>query len=266
MWYEQADHVIALTQEQLLTPPYNAPTLRMNPYPNLPFLDQNDEAYSVKTSSAALLCEVCHKNVRLHSMGTHIARHILLGECARDVCGYCGGHDCTTQLLRNTQGRLLSIIVTNCPLEPSNVRCGAMARGFAQNPCTNRALQCVLCRHTVWLYGMAHHFDSKHTSSAPPSALCVKADEKEMVVNWSGKKNNIKRSHHEMDAEDGGHVAEGPPCASIAPAPHPKRIKSSSSSSSSSSPFNRAHFVEGRRSKVWYKDRCYTYSIVVVVM
>ena len=56
-----------------------------------------------------------------------------------------------------------------------------------------------------------------------------------MVVNWSGKKNNSKRSHHEMDAEDGGDVAAGPPRASTAPAPHPKRIKSSGSSSSSSS-------------------------------
>ena len=56
-----------------------------------------------------------------------------------------------------------------------------------------------------------------------------------MVVNWSGKKNNSKRSHHEMDAKDGGDVAKGPPRASTAPAPHPKRIKSSGSSSSSSS-------------------------------
>ena len=73
--------------------------------------------------------------------------------------------------------------------------------------CTNRPMQCVLCRDTIWLYGMAHHFDSKHAGSAPPSALCVKAEEKEMVVNWSGKKNNSKRSHHEMHAEDGGDVA-----------------------------------------------------------
>ena len=80
-------------------------------------------------------------------------------------------------------------------------------------------MQCVLCRDSVWLYGMAHHFDSKHAGSAPPNALCVKAEEKEMVVNWSGKKNNSKRSHHEMDAEDGGDVAEGPPHASTAPAP-----------------------------------------------
>ena len=65
MWYQQADRVIALTQEQLLTPPDSAPTLRINLYPNLPFLDQNDEACSVKVGSAAPtsgLCEACQKN------------------------------------------------------------------------------------------------------------------------------------------------------------------------------------------------------------
>ena len=132
MWYEQADRVTALTQEQLLTPPDSAPTLRIDTYPNLPFLDQNDEACSVKVGSAAPtsgFCEVCQKNVPLHSMRRHIGRHVLLGECARDVCGYCGCHDCTTQLLRNTQARLVLVIVTNCPSEPTNVRYGAMGRG-----------------------------------------------------------------------------------------------------------------------------------------
>ena len=39
----------------------------------------------------------------------------------------------------------------------------------------------------IWLYGMVHHFYAMHAGSAPPSALCVKADTKEMVVNWSRK-------------------------------------------------------------------------------
>ena len=64
---------------------------------------------------------MCQKSVPLHSMRTHIGRHVLLGECARDVCGYCGGHDCTTQLLRNTQGRLVSLVGRgggNCRITP----------------------------------------------------------------------------------------------------------------------------------------------------
>ena len=102
------------------------------------------------------------------------------------------------------------------------MRYGAMARSSAQNLCTNGPMQCVLCRDTVWLYGMAHHFDATHSSSTPLSALCVKVDEKEMVVNWSRKKNHSKRSHDEMDAHDGGDIAETSPHATTAPTPSPK--------------------------------------------
>ena len=109
----KAHRVIALMQEQLLIPPDSAPTLCINQYPNLPFLDQKDEACGVKVGSAAPtsgLCQVYYQNVDLHCMRTHVGRHILPGECARDVCGYCGGHDCGTELLRTSQGRLVLLI------------------------------------------------------------------------------------------------------------------------------------------------------------
>ena len=83
--------------------------------------------------------------------------------------------------------RLVSVIVTNFPLEPTNVRYGAIACSCARNSCTNWPMQCVLCRDTVWLYGMVHHSDAKHVGTVPLSALRVKADEKEMVVDWSKK-------------------------------------------------------------------------------
>ena len=144
----------------------------------------------------------------------------------------------------------MSVIVTNCPLEPSTVRYGAVARTSARNPCTTQPMQCLLCRDTVWLYGMAHDFDSKHGGSAPPSALCVDVHRKETAVNWSGKRNTSKRSYHEIDAVDEGDVAEAPPPrASTAPAPHSKRIKSSGSSSSSSSSFSSPSFSSSSSSE-----------------
>ena len=103
------------------------------------------------------------------------------------------------------------VIAPNCPLEPTNVRYGAMAHMSRRSLCINRPMQCVLCRDTDWLHGMAHHFDAKHAGSAPPNALSVKAEENKMVMNWSGKKNHNKRSHHDMDAGDGGDMAQPPP-------------------------------------------------------
>ena len=72
MWYAEAQRVIALTQEKLLTPPDSAPTLCFDPYANLPFLDQKDEAYGVRVGSAAPtvgLCQVCQQNA-LSTLGT----------------------------------------------------------------------------------------------------------------------------------------------------------------------------------------------------
>ena len=90
------------------------------------------------------LCQVCHQNVALHSRRTHISRHIVLVVCARDVCSYCGCHDCNTELLRNTHGRRVSSIAKNYVLGPTNVHYGAMMRTCARNPCTNRPMHCVL--------------------------------------------------------------------------------------------------------------------------
>ena len=61
----------------------------------------------------------------------------------------------------------------------------AYMHGFQR---TIRRMHCVLCGDTVWLYSMVHHFGVKSARFAPPNDLCVKADEKEMVVNWSTKK------------------------------------------------------------------------------
>ena len=122
MWYEEGQRVIAVMQEQLLTPPDSGPKLCIDQY--LGFLDQTDEACGFKMGSAAPTsdsCQLCHQNVDLQCMHTCIGRHILLGECGADVCGYCGGHQSTAELFRKTPSRLMSLIIMNCPLDCSNV-------------------------------------------------------------------------------------------------------------------------------------------------
>ena len=65
---------------------------------------------------------VCNHVVPLHNMQTHVARHILTDQCGANACGFCGGNACTTQLLHNGHGKLASIVLTNCLLEPTNGR------------------------------------------------------------------------------------------------------------------------------------------------
>ena len=141
MWFESSARLSALTSELLLNPSEFAPTIGVPPYPNMPICAINDASCTVKVGSAAPTsgtCAVCNHVVPLHSMRTHVGRHILRDECVADACGFCGSKECTTELLRNGQGKLVSVILTNCPLEPTNVRWGVMAKASARNPCTNR--------------------------------------------------------------------------------------------------------------------------------
>ena len=107
MWFESSARLSALTSELLLNPPEFAPTIGVPPYPNLPICAINDASCTVKVGSAAPTsgtCAVCNHVVPLHSMRTHVGRHILRDECVADACGFCGSKECTTQLLRNGQG------------------------------------------------------------------------------------------------------------------------------------------------------------------
>ena len=154
----------------------------------LPSCAINDASCTVKVGSAAPTsgtCVVCNHVVPLHSMRTHVGRHILRDECGADACGFCGGNACTTELLRNGQGKLVSVILTSCPLEPTNVRWGAMAKASARSPCTNRPMHCTLCKATVWLYGMKMHFDAKHPDVAPPATLCAPTSERDVALAWT---------------------------------------------------------------------------------
>ena len=206
----------ALTSKLLLNPPEYAPTIGVPPYPNLPSCAINDAFCTVKVGSAAPTlgtCVVCNHVVPLRNMRTHVGRHILGDECVADACGFCGGNACTTKLLCNGQGKLVSVILTSCPLEPTNVHWGAMAKAFARNPCTNRPMHCTLCKATVWLYGMKMHFDAKHHDVASPATLCAPTLERDVVLTWTAhdEKKEKKKTTDDAQQNEDVDVAMGPP-------------------------------------------------------
>ena len=110
-------------------------------------------------------------------------------------------------------GKLVSVILTICPLEPTNIRWGAMAKASARNPCTNRPMRC-----TVWLYGMQIHFDAKHPDVAPPSSLCATPSERDVVLAWIAH-DGCKKKKTGDDAQQNEEVdvAMGPPSATPLP-------------------------------------------------
>ena len=133
MWFESSARWSALTPKLLLNPPEFAPMIGVPPYPTLPIRAINNASCTVKVGSAAPTsgtCAVCNHLVPLLSMRTHVGRHILRDECVADACGFCGSKECTTELLRNGQAKLVSVMLTICPLEPTNVRWGGDGQGF----------------------------------------------------------------------------------------------------------------------------------------
>ena len=117
-------------------------------------------------------------------------------------------------MLRNGHGKLVSVILTKCPLEPTNVWWGAMAKASARNLCTNRPMHCTLCKATVWLYTMQMHFDAKHPDVTPPGSLCAPPSERDVVLAWTAhdgcKKERTGDNAQQNEEVD---VAMGPPSA-----------------------------------------------------
>ena len=181
VWFESSARLSALTSELLLNTPKFAPAIGVPPYPNLPICAINDASCTAKvgsTTPTSGTCVVCNHVVPLHSMRTHVGRHIFRDECVADAYGFCGSKGCTTELLRNGQDKRVSVILTKCPLEPTNVRWVAMAKVSARNPCAKGLMHCSFCKATVWLYGMQMHFDAKHPDVAPPGSLCTPPSER----------------------------------------------------------------------------------------
>ena len=92
---------------------------------------------------------VCNHVVPLHIMRTHVGRHILRDECVVDACGLCGSKECTTELLRNGQGKL--------PWSPQTFGGGQWPRllhairaqtGRCTAPCVRPPCGCTACKCT----------------------------------------------------------------------------------------------------------------------
>ena len=91
MWYEEAQQVIALTQEQLLTSPDSAPTIHIDLYANIPFLDQKDEACCVWVGAGGWLVVGPEKKSSTPCRNFFFARRIFFCELPELACHPRGG-------------------------------------------------------------------------------------------------------------------------------------------------------------------------------
>ena len=136
-------------------------------------------------------CRVCSGSFQRVVLRTHVAQHLLRGECVPgeeelcpgNACGFCGGRKgCSVSITK--RGTKPEIVTSLCPLRPHNVRFRTLSKGSGQNPATNHPRACAVCNSVVWSFSMESHYAGSHAGTPCPVSECVLGEERERVLRW----------------------------------------------------------------------------------
>ena len=114
----------------------------------------------------------------------YVAKHILSGKVSADFCGFCGTY-CNSSLgLQLTSGSKSNGTYkaqSNCTYR-KGFSMACCLKLSANNPCSNRPVECDLCENTkVWSYGLNMHHSIKHQGLN--CLINVSDEEREKVMN-----------------------------------------------------------------------------------
>ena len=123
--------------------------------------------------------------MRLH-VGAHILTDTLL-----NACGFCGeimnGGKCYIEIVkRSGRGQTASEVPNSACEYFEKFSIASAEKGSKRSPCTNRPVECQVCKRVFWSYNMFHHIESSHTDY-PPSDWKIKDEEKIAVCKVLGK-------------------------------------------------------------------------------
>ena len=106
-------------------------------------------------------CNVCHKQIDLLNMRTHIGVHILKGNLNPSCCGFCGKGSCQNMLVDSTKGRGKQFykITSNCDYK---VEWNKRPQYSTRNHCSNLLSHCTVCKASIWTYNMQNHYETRH--------------------------------------------------------------------------------------------------------
>ena len=83
---------------------------------------------------------------------------------------------------------LVTLMLSDCPGEPTKLRWNALAKKSASSLCTNHPVWCALCTKTGWSYYMAQHYAHVHDTARHPDLMQIANLEQEAVLNWVPRK------------------------------------------------------------------------------
>ncbi|CAF1140578.1 unnamed protein product, partial [Brachionus calyciflorus] len=139
---------------------------------------------SNKLESIKLNCKICDSLVLLEKMRIHVGQHILKNDSVGEhICGYCGKLGCIIRL-KKSSGRGKSTVFgpdSDCKFFVK-FSLKAASKVSKNYPCTNRPIECIICKAVYWSYNIAIHYKEKHPHIAPPLSICD--EEKIEVLNY----------------------------------------------------------------------------------
>ena len=122
-------------------------------------------------------CLHCKKVIKIPKMREHIGGHIIRGEVDCFSCGFCGGSTGCSISLRKTTHKI-RVPESNCSMFQKFSLTSAQT-STANTPCTNRPVDCQICKVVYWSYAMQKHYEQKHVDSPCPELI---AEEEKAIM------------------------------------------------------------------------------------
>ena len=116
------------------------------------------------------------KKMRLH-IGIHMLHNLI--PINPTTCGFCGIMGCSLNFEKNVAGKNSPL----CPLSNciyfQKFSLKAAEKSTTNSPCTNRPVECVICKLIIWSYNIKIHYDRIHTGIQIP--FMISDDEKKRI-------------------------------------------------------------------------------------
>ena len=146
----------------------------------LPYDESLTECLGTEEMIDKIKCKLCEKQLLIKNMRKHIGFHIL-NDSLEYVYGFCGMSGCSIDIIHGSgRGKTAcKIISSNCEYK-DKFSLKAAEKSSKSSPCTNRPLNCRLCKVVKWSYSMLGHMRKEHSDY--PADECAIPQEEENNV------------------------------------------------------------------------------------
>ena len=148
----------------------------------LPYHSSLSESSAIESAEEeSISCKICEKVVNRKKMRLHVGAHILKDNL-KDACGFCGEKvnigKCNLEIAKGSgRGKTTSEVPKSGCEYFEKFSITSAAKGSKTSPCTNRPVECQVCKRVFWSYNMYDHVETCH-SDYPKAEWVTKNEEK----------------------------------------------------------------------------------------